>query len=158
MCSYLCIRRSVRCISYGVTPVTLLFQYSPALQGHKPWFYIKSLFERCGHVPEYRNVERNGTERSIFAMRVNENTHGKCGRRQLGRYGDSLGLDGPEIESRWERDFSPPIQSGPGFHLASCKVGTGSFPGVKLPGLGVDYPLQSSAEVNEAVPQLSLST
>jgi len=40
-----------------------------------------------------------------------------------------------EIESRWGRDF-PPVQTGPGAHLASCKMGTGSFPGVKF-GRGV---------------------
>jgi len=34
------------------------------------------------------------------------------------------------IESRWGRDF-PPVQTGPGTHPASCKMGTGSFPGVK---------------------------
>jgi len=34
------------------------------------------------------------------------------------------------IESRWERDI-PPVQTGPGTHPASCKMGTGSFPGVK---------------------------
>ena len=39
------------------------------------------------------------------------------------------------IESRWERDF-PPVETGPGTHLASCKVGTGSFQGVKC-GRGV---------------------
>jgi len=40
-----------------------------------------------------------------------------------------------EIESRWGRDFSP-VQTGPGAHPASCKMGTGSFPGVKC-GRGV---------------------
>jgi len=39
------------------------------------------------------------------------------------------------IESRWGRDFQP-IQTGPGDHSASCKMGTGSFPGVKC-GRGV---------------------
>ena len=34
------------------------------------------------------------------------------------------------IESRWGRDF-PPVQTGPGAHPDSCKMGTGSFPGVK---------------------------
>ena len=34
------------------------------------------------------------------------------------------------IECRWEREF-PPVQIGPGAHPASCKMGTGSFPGVK---------------------------
>ena len=35
------------------------------------------------------------------------------------------------------------------FHArpASCTVGTGSFPGVKQPERGVDYPLLSGAEV-----------
>ena len=37
------------------------------------------------------------------------------------------------IESRWGRDF-PPVQTGPGAHPASCKIGTGSFPGVKAVG------------------------
>jgi len=39
------------------------------------------------------------------------------------------------IESRWGLDF-PPVQPGPGPHPASCKIGTGSFPGVKC-GRGV---------------------
>ena len=40
------------------------------------------------------------------------------------------GLDGPGIECRWGRDCLP-FQTGPGAHSASCKLGTGSFPGVK---------------------------
>ena len=39
------------------------------------------------------------------------------------------------IKSQWGRDF-PPVQTGPGAHPASCKMGTGSFPGVKC-GRGV---------------------
>ena len=34
------------------------------------------------------------------------------------------------IETRWGRVF-PPVQTGPGAHPASCKMGTGSSPGVK---------------------------
>ena len=34
------------------------------------------------------------------------------------------------IESRWGRDF-PPVRTDPGAHPASCKMGTGSFPGAK---------------------------
>ena len=34
------------------------------------------------------------------------------------------------IESRWGRDF-PPVQTGPGAHPTSYKMGTESFPGVK---------------------------
>jgi hypothetical protein len=37
------------------------------------------------------------------------------------------------IESRWGRDF-PSAQTGPGAHPASCKMGTGSFAGVKYGG------------------------
>ena len=50
------------------------------------------------------------------------------------------GLDVPGIESRWETRFSAPVQTGPGAHPDSYTMGTGSFPGVKRPGRGVDPP------------------
>ena len=43
----------------------------------------------------------------------------------------AYGLDGPGIESRWGARFSAPVQTGPGAHPASCKMGTGSFLGVR---------------------------
>ena len=46
------------------------------------------------------------------------------------------GLDGPGIESRWGARFSASVQTGPAAHPASCKMATGSFPGVKS-GRGV---------------------
>jgi len=53
------------------------------------------------------------------------------------------------IESRWGRDF-PPVQSGPGAHPASYKMGTGSFPGGKVrPGPAADHSPPSSAAVME---------
>ena len=53
------------------------------------------------------------------------------------------------IESRCGRDF-PPIQTGPGAHPASCKMGTGSFPGGKVrPGRAADQSPPSSASVME---------
>ena len=58
------------------------------------------------------------------------------------------GLDDPGIDSRWERDF--PYPSRPA-HPASYTTGTGSFPGVKRPGRGVDHPSPYSAEVKERV-------
>jgi hypothetical protein len=61
------------------------------------------------------------------------------------------GLDGPEIESRWEARFSAPVHSGPRAHPASHTMGAESFPGVKRPERGVDQPTPSSAEVNERV-------
>ena len=50
------------------------------------------------------------------------------------------GLDVPGIESRWGARFSAPVQTGPGTHPAAYTMGTGSFPGVKRPGHGVDQP------------------
>ena len=47
--------------------------------------------------------------------------------------------------------FSAPVQTGPGAHSASYTVGTGSLPGVKQPGRGVDHPSPSIAEVKERV-------
>ena len=53
------------------------------------------------------------------------------------------------IESRWGRDF-PPVQTDPGDHPASCKMGTGSFPGGKVrPGRAADHSPPSSADVME---------
>ena len=60
-------------------------------------------------------------------------------------------LDGPGIESRWEARFSKPVQTGPGFHLASYTMGTGLFPEVKQPERGVDQPPPYSAEVEGRV-------
>ena len=45
------------------------------------------------------------------------------------------GLDGPGSNPGGDEIF-PPVQTGPGAHPASCKMGTVSFPGVKC-GLGV---------------------
>ena len=61
------------------------------------------------------------------------------------------GLDGQGIESRWEARFPAPVQTGPGAHPASYTTGTGSFPGVKRPGRGVDHPPLSSGEVEGRV-------
>jgi hypothetical protein len=36
--------------------------------------------------------------------------------------------------------FSAPVQTDAGAHTASYAMGTGSFPGVKRPGRGVDHP------------------
>ena len=39
-------------------------------------------------------------------------------------------LEGQGIESQREERFSPPVETFPGTHPASCTLGTGSFPGV----------------------------
>jgi hypothetical protein len=50
------------------------------------------------------------------------------------------GLDDPGIESRWRRDFPHPFRPALGAHSVSYTIRTGSFPGVKRPGRGVDHP------------------
>jgi hypothetical protein len=59
------------------------------------------------------------------------------------------GLGGTGIESRLGARFSAPVQTGPGAHPAYCKMGSGSFHGIKRPGRGVDHPLPSRAGVKE---------
>ena len=67
------------------------------------------------------------------------------------RYSDSLraGWSGDRIPVGAR--FSTPIQTGPGARSASYTMGTGSFPGVKRPGPGVEDIAASSAEVNEII-------
>jgi hypothetical protein len=52
-------------------------------------------------------------------------------RARAGRSGDRI-----PVGAR----FSAPVQTGSGAHPASYTMGTGSFPWVKRPGRGVDYP------------------
>jgi len=47
--------------------------------------------------------------------------------------------------------FSAPLQTGPGAHPAFNTMGTGSFPGIKWPGHGIDHQIQSNATVKERV-------
>ena len=59
------------------------------------------------------------------------------------------GLDGPEIECRWGARFSSPAQTYPVVHPASYTKGTGSFPGVKRPGRGIDHSPHLSAKLKK---------
>ena len=59
-----------------------------------------------------------------------------------GRSGDLILL--------WAR-FSAPVKTGLGAHPVSCIMGTWSFPGVKLPGRGVNHPPPFSVEFKERV-------
>ena len=71
--------------------------------------------------------------------------------RELSQYSGSLraGRSGDRIPMGAR--FSTPLQTGSEFHPASYTMGTGSFPGLKQPGRGVDHPPQSSAKVKERV-------
>jgi len=47
--------------------------------------------------------------------------------------------------------FPAPIHADPGAYPASYTMGTGSFPGIRRLGRGVDHLPPSSADVNESV-------
>jgi hypothetical protein len=49
----------------------------------------------------------------------------------LSRYSDWLGAGRSGDRIPVEVKFLAPVQTGPGAHLVSCTMGTGSFPGVK---------------------------
>jgi hypothetical protein len=75
-----------------------------------------------------------------------------------GRLGESVliiathhGLDGPEIESWWEGNFSHPPTPALGPTQPPVPRVPALCPGVKRPGRGVDHPPPSSAEVKERV-------
>jgi hypothetical protein len=65
----------------------------------------------------------------------------------LSRYSDWLRAGRPGDRIPVGARFFAHIQTGPGAHPASCTMGTGSFPGVKRPGLGAEHPPPPSAEV-----------
>ena len=61
------------------------------------------------------------------------------------------GLDGPGDRNPVEARFSAPVHTGPRGPPSLLYSGTGSFPGVKRPGHGVDHPPPSSAEVKDRI-------
>ena len=58
----------------------------------------------------------------------------------------SYGLDGPGDRIPVGARFSAHVQTGPGAHPASYSMSTGSFPGVKRPGVALTTHPLSSAE------------
>jgi len=66
-----------------------------------------------------------------------------------GRYSDWLRAGRSRDRMPVGAIFSTPVQAGPGAHPASYTMGTGSYPGVKRSGRGVDHPPASSVEVKE---------
>ena len=67
----------------------------------------------------------------------------------ISRYSDLLRAGRSRDRIPVEATFSAPVHTGPGAHPSSYSMGTGSFPGVKWPGRGVDHPPPSSSEVKE---------
>jgi hypothetical protein len=75
-------------------------------------------------------------------IRGRDSSVGIATRLWAGQSGDQT-LAGVRLSAR--------VQTGPGAHPPSYKMGTGSFLGVKRPGRGVDHPPPSSAEVKKRV-------
>ena len=73
----------------------------------------------------------------------------QCRPGQRSRYSHSLRTGRSADRIPVEARFSALVQTGPGAHPASCTMGTGSSPGVKWQGHGLDHPPQSRAEVKE---------
>ena len=61
---------------------------------------------------------------------------------RAGRFGDGITVGGR---------FSAPVRLGLGAHPASYTKGTGSFPGVKPSGCGINCPPLSSVEVEKGL-------
>jgi len=68
---------------------------------------------------------------------------------ELGRHGDSLRAGRPGKRTSMGARFSAPVQTGPGIHPASYTICTGSFPGVKRPGRGVDHETHLAPRLKE---------
>jgi len=69
----------------------------------------------------------------------------------VGRNSDTLRAGPSEDRILLGARISAPVQTDTGAHPAFYAVGTGSFPGVKRSGRGVDHPQQSSAEGIERI-------
>jgi hypothetical protein len=93
-----------------------------------------------------------------FSFWIISRTSQQTGPGQCNRYSNSLwtGRSAESIPGRAR--FSAPVQTSPGAHPASYTMGTWSFPGVKLPGCGTDYPPTYSTEVEERVELYLYST
>ena len=64
----------------------------------------------------------------------------RTGRDSVVSIATRYGLDGTGIEFRRRAIFSAPVENGSEAHPTSYTMGTGSLPGVKRPGRGVDHP------------------
>jgi len=96
-----------------------------------------------GYTTDFAVNTHTHTHTHIYIYDTNTNTH------VMSRYSDSIrvGRSGDRIPVG--PIFPATVQTGPGAHPASYTMGTGSLPGVKWPGRGVDHLLPSSAEVKK---------
>jgi hypothetical protein len=89
----------------------------------------------------------SSTSATVFCLVLYVNVYWRCGGQ------DSVVSTGSTVRGstpvKWR--LPVPVQTGPGTHATSYKMGTGSLPGVKRPGRGVKHPSPSSIEVKERV-------
>jgi hypothetical protein len=74
--------------------------------------------------------DNNKKEPLCYAVLIYTNYRQSLGPGSVVVIATGYGLDVLWIESHWGVRFSTPVQTGPGAHPASCRMGTGSFPGV----------------------------
>ena len=74
-------------------------------------------------------VQKYTVYKRLVCLNISQHVN-KCGPGSSVGVATDYELDGPGSNSGGGLDF-PPVQTGPGAHPASCKMGTGSFPGVK---------------------------
>ena len=106
------------CLVFGCYPVRILTGAATAITAIPDRQFQSSPCTRVQPLPSTRHS----------AIRYCTNII--CGPGSSVGIATDYGLDGPTIESRWGRDFLP-VETGPGAHQTSCKMGTRSFPGVK---------------------------
>jgi hypothetical protein len=87
--------------------------------------------QACGTVPSNRSLVTSLPTRVMNSIVSQDSSVGIA---------TLYGLDGPGIDSRWGARYSALVQTGPGAHTAPYTMGTGSLPGLKRPGLGVEHP------------------
>ena len=99
---------------------------------------VKNVHSFCGNLSLTPDTEPHHVRNPDVGDRIILNVCYRCpfGPGSSVGIATGYGLDGPGIKSRWGTRFSAPVQTGPGACLASCTMGTGSFPGVKS-GRGV---------------------
>jgi hypothetical protein len=115
-------------------------------------FYRIFLYPRCKcYSDQYLDKDNGAGKHNIDIIIII--TIIIVGRDSLVGIATRYGLDGSGIESRWGGGarYSASIQAEHRDHPASYTMCTGSFPGVKRPGRGVEPTTPSSAEVKERV-------
>ena len=92
------------------------------------WYFLHELQrqqEQNGQIAVYRQLPLRGPV--VLHQRSEKHATGKYTCHHLTR--TRYVLHGGGIETRWEARFSAPVQTGPGPHPASCKMGTMSLSG-----------------------------